>query len=252
MRAGHFAHGLGFAAVDKVMRAQRAGLFFLGGGGGEGGDLRAEDAGELDGQMAQAADAHDAHARGGIDAMGAQRVIDGDAAAEQRSRLLALQRVGNGNDKAGVGAHAVGIAAVAVNAGSLGGRAEILHAAGTPLADAAGVRLPAQADALADFEQLDLRADGRHLADDLVAGNEGILADAPVIGDEMKVAVADAAVGDGDLDLLRSQLAGVILERQQLCSRRMHCKSLNLAHDYVLNPHEMEGAQNSPRSARGS
>jgi hypothetical protein len=97
-------------------------------------------------------------------------------------------------------------------------------------------------------DQLHLRADGRHLADDLVAGNEGILADAPVIGDEMKVAVADAAVGDGDLDLLRAQLAGVVLERQQLCSRRMYCKSLNLAHDYVLNPHEVDSAQNSRRS----
>ena len=131
------------------MRAQRAGLFFLGRRGGKSGDLRAKDPSKLDGQVTQTADAHNAYARRRVDAMGAQRVINGNATAEQRSRLFALQRIGNGNDEAGIGAHAVSIAAVAMNAGSLSGGAEILHAACAPLADAAGVRLPAQTHALA-------------------------------------------------------------------------------------------------------
>ena len=126
--------------------------FFLAGGGGEGGDLSAEDAGELDGQVAQAADADDADARGGVDAVGAERVIDGDAAAEQGRGVFAVERVGNGNHEAGVGADAVGIAAVAMDAGAFRCRAEILHAARAPLADAAGVGLPAEADALAHLE----------------------------------------------------------------------------------------------------
>ena len=46
----------------------------------------------------------------------------------------------------------------------------------------------------------------------------------------MKIAVADAAVGDGDLDFLRAQLAGVVMEGQEFRSRRMCCKSLNLCH----------------------
>ena len=73
-------------------------------------------------------------------------------------------------------------------------------------------------------------AHGCDVADDLVAGNERILADAPVVGDQVKIAVADAAVGDCDLDFLRAQVARVILEWQKLGSRRVSCKSLNLGH----------------------
>jgi hypothetical protein len=53
--------------------------------------------------------------------MGAQRVVDRDAAAEQRRGVFAFQRFGNGNHKAGIGADAVGIAAVAVHAGAFRG-----------------------------------------------------------------------------------------------------------------------------------
>ena len=49
--------------------------------------------------------------------MGAQRVIDRDAAAQQRRGVFAVQGLGNRNHEAGIGAHAVRVAAVAVNAG---------------------------------------------------------------------------------------------------------------------------------------
>ena len=138
------------------MCAESAGFFFFAGGGGEGGDLCAEDARELDGHVAEAADADDADARRGIDAVSAHGIVDGDAAAEQRRGLFAGQGVGNGNDKAGVGADAVGVAAVAMNAGAFSVGAEIFQAAHAPLALAAGVGLPAEADALADLERADL------------------------------------------------------------------------------------------------
>src|SRR5580698_1114634 len=142
--------------------------------------------------------------------MRAQWVIDRDAAAEQRSRIFAIERVWNGNDEARVGANAVGVAAVTMDAGSLRAGAEILHAARTPFAFAAGVRLPSQAHSLACLQQVDSGADCRDRADDLVAGNEGILADSPVVRDEMNVAVADAAVGDRDLHFVRTQLAWIV------------------------------------------
>jgi hypothetical protein len=47
-----------------------------------------------------------------------------------------------------------------------------------------------------------------------MAGNERILADAPVVGDEMKIAVADAAVSDGDFYFLRTQLSRFIFIRE--------------------------------------
>ena len=56
-----FFHGLGFTAVDEVVGAKGACFFFLVGGGGEGGYLRAEGACELDGQVAESADADDAN-----------------------------------------------------------------------------------------------------------------------------------------------------------------------------------------------
>ena len=249
-RVGHFLHGFGFAAVNEVMGAEGASFVFLGHGGGEGGDVGAEDAGELDGKVAEAADADDADAGGGIDAVGAHGVVDGDAAAEQGRGLFARQSVGDGNDKAGVGADAISIAAVAMNAGAFRSGAEIFLAAHTPLALAAGVGLPAEADALAHLERADLAADSGDGADDFVTGDEGILADAPVVGDEVQIAVADAAVGDGDFDFVRAELAWVIAQRKQLRPRRVSRKSLYLSHNYPRSLNKIcQLPAGSPKSA---
>ena len=215
-RAGHFLHGFGLAAVDEVVGAEGAGFLFLGHGGGEGGHVRTEDAGELDGKVAEAADADDADAGGRIDAEGAHGVVDRDAAAEQRRGLFAGQGVGDGNDKAGVGANAVSVAAVAMDACAFRSGTEILLAAHTPLALAARVGLPAEADALANFKRTNLAAESRDGANDFVTGDEGVLADAPVVRNEMKIAVADAAVSDGDFDFVRAELARIVTKRKQL------------------------------------
>ena len=110
--------------------------------------------------MAEAADADDADTRGWIDAVDAEGIVDSDAATEQGRGLLAGEPVRHGNNEAGVGADAIGVAAVAMNAGAFSFRAEILHAAHAPLADAAGVGLPAEADALAYLETAYITADG--------------------------------------------------------------------------------------------
>ena len=86
-------------------------------------------------------------------------------------------------------------------------------------------------DALADLKVAHLAAHGRNRADNLVAGNKRILADAPIVGDQVQVAVADAAVGDGDLDLLRAELARIVTKGQKFRSCGMSRKSLNLSHD---------------------
>ena len=232
LRPGHFLQRLGFAVVDKVVRAQRASLFFLGGRGGKGRYLRAEDARKLDGHVSQSADAHNAHTRRGVDAMGAQRVINRDAAAQQRRGVFALQGIGDRYHEADIGADAVRVAAVAVNAGPFCGGTEVFHAPRTPLALATGVRLPAQTNPLTNLERRPrLRADCHNRAHNLMAGNEWILADAPVVRDQVKIAVADAAVGNGDLYLLRVEPARLIVKGQQFSASRMYCKSLNLSHN---------------------
>jgi hypothetical protein len=74
--------------------------------------------------------------------------------------------------------------------------------------------LPPKADTLTHLERSRLRADGSNSAHNFMPGNERILADAPVVRDEVKVAVANAAVGDRDLYFLRAQLSGVIPIRE--------------------------------------
>ena len=214
--AGYFFHGLGFAAIDEVMCAEGAGFLFFGQSRGEGSNLGTEGAGELYGEVTEAADADDADTRGGVDAVDAHGVVNGDAAAKQGRGLFAGQGIGDGNDKTGVGADAIGVAAVAMDAGAFRRGTEILLAAHTPLTLAAGVGLPAEADALADFKRADLAAERGNGADDLVTGDEGILADAPIVGDEVEVAVADGAMGDGDLNLAGAELARIVLERKKL------------------------------------
>ena len=70
-----------------------------------------------------------------------------------------------------------------------------------------------------------------------MTGNERVLADAPIVGDEMQIAVADAAMRNGNFDFVRTELAWIITERQEFGSRCMGCKSLNLSHIVLRKPH---------------
>jgi hypothetical protein len=64
----------------------------------------------------------------------------------------------------------------------------------------------------------------------------------------MQIAVADAAVRDGDFDLVRTELTWVITERQEFGSCCMGCKSLNLSHVLLRKPHWMViGPAESPK-----
>src|SRR6202035_391290 len=146
-----------------------------------GGDLCAEDARELQSQMAQAPDADDTDAGGRGDAVGAQRRVDGDAGAEQRRGVFAVECLGNGNDETCRYPYRVGEAAVAVHAGRLRLGAQILFSRATPLAIAATSRLPAHADSLTRLQVADRRANRFHGAHYFVAGNERKFADLPIV-----------------------------------------------------------------------
>jgi hypothetical protein len=152
--------------------------------------------------VAEAADADDSDTRGGAGAVVAEWSVDGDAGAEEWGGGDGVERVGDGYGEAAVDADGGGKASVAADAGGLGFGTEVFVAGTAPLSDAAGVCLPADADTLADCGPVDVGADGGDGADDLVAGNEWIAADAPVVVDEMYVRVADAAVSDTDLHVV--------------------------------------------------
>jgi hypothetical protein len=67
---------------------------------------------------------------------------------------------------------------------------------------------------MARLERPHLGAHGGYRAYNLVAGNERILADSPVIGNQMEVAMTDSAMGNRDFHFVQTQLAGVVLEGQ--------------------------------------
>ena len=175
-------------------------LSFLGRGCGKGGDFRSKCARELDGHVAKSPDADDAHAGGGIHAMCADRGIDRDAAAKQGSGVLALQFFRDRNGEARIHADGVRISAIAVHAGSLALGAEVLFALKAPFADAAAVRLPADTHALTHRQRLYVTADCGNGTHNLVTGDKRKLADSPVIVNKVNIAVADAAVGDLNLN----------------------------------------------------
>ena len=67
----------------------------------------------------------------------------------------------------------------------------------------------ADADGVADFDVLDAVADAGRGADDLVANDEGKLGVAPALGEGVDVGAADAAVCDGDLDVVGFERLGL-------------------------------------------
>lgn len=69
--------------------------------GGQDNDLVAHGGGELDGQVAQAADAHDADAVGGLDFRTGEDGEDGGAGAEQGRGVGGVVAVGDGEDHVG-------------------------------------------------------------------------------------------------------------------------------------------------------
>src|ERR1700710_1467741 len=97
-----------------------------------------------------------------------------------------------------------------------------------PLADAAAICLPTDAYALAHLSLLNIGANRHHASDDLMTRNKRVLADAPIIVDQVYVAVTHATVRDLYFDLVRLKIARIVLVRQQLCAGCMHSKTMYL------------------------
>ena len=73
----------------------------------------------------------------------------------------------------------------------------------------------ADTDGVTDLEASDLAADGADVTDDLVARHAGVKRARPFGTDLVQVRVADAAIGDIDLDVARAWLAPGYVDRFQ-------------------------------------
>src|SRR6185437_9492636 len=133
------------------------------------------------------------------------RVVNRNAAAHQRSRAFARQCFGHRDCEARIHASLLSKSAVAMHTSRHTLGAKILIAAQTPLAGTAGVCLPSHSDSLAQRASFHLAAHGRNGAHNLMSGDEGILREAPIIIDQMQIAVTDAAMSDRDLNIIRLQ-----------------------------------------------
>lgn len=191
------------------MRAERARLIGLALGRGEGSDFTAPGGGEFERQIAKAADTDDAYALRRFDPIDVKRREDGDAAAEQRAGFFAVEIIRDRDRPGPLRAHAVGEAAAMADDGRHALGTKVLVARQALLAVQAASAGPADADALSHLEPPRFGAERDDAADDFMAGRDGIRRNAPFIVDDRQIGMADAAVVDRNLDLLRLQRTGI-------------------------------------------
>ncbi len=165
--------------------------------------------------------------------MTAKRVVDRNPAAKQRRCPFAFQSIGNKKHEAGVDAHLVCIPAMTVYAGALDIGAEIFFALQAPLTLPAAVGLPANPDAVAEVQSQHGGPSSRDRADNFMAGDQRILADAPIVVDHVKIAAAYPAMGDGNFHLVGLDLSGVVLVGQKFRASCMRGESLDQRHKSV-------------------
>src|SRR4051812_26100359 len=80
------------------------------------------------------------------------------------------------------------------------------------------------------MQVLYIAAHRQHRPYNLVPRNKRILAEAPVVVDQMDIAVAHPTVRDLDLDLICFQLPWIKLVWKQMRTGRVHSQTLNLTH----------------------
>jgi hypothetical protein len=138
----------------------------------------------------------------------AKRAVDRDACAQQRCGFRPAQAFWHGKREVPVGQVHVRVATVPVNAGSEGLGAQVVPAADASVAPPTGAALPADAHERANRVRSGHSATGaNHPTQDFVTGNKGIVGHAPVVVDEVNVAVADAARLHFDEDFVVADFA---------------------------------------------
>jgi hypothetical protein len=136
-----------------------------------------------------------------------------------------------------VRAHAFGESSGPADDRVLAAGAKIVVAAQAVGAAHATAGKPTEPDAVADFDFFHLVARRHDAAGDLVAGDERILRVAPVVVDDRKVRVTNAAVVNGDFDLLVAEGSGGVFERFESRSGGLRGVGFDRAHAAYCNRH---------------
>ena len=99
-----------------------------------------------------------------------------------------------------------------------------------PLAYAATVCLPAHTHSVACFPVNHAAANRYNRPHNLMARDEWILAESPIVIDQVNVAMAYPTVRDLDLHLVCLQLTCIVFVRQQMRTGRVHSQTMDLIH----------------------
>ena len=193
--------GISGAGVDVFVRAEFLGQRLLVAAAADGDGAKAHLAGVLNSQMSEAADSLHGYQVAGARAGIAQRVIDGDAGAQQRRGFVGGEIVGHERDRFGGDDDVLGVTSVEVKGGNFLELAVDEVAAAAGVAGEAVAAVPAHADALAGLPLSYVGADGVDASGNLVAGDARILKARPAAFLHDRVAVADAAGFDFDAHL---------------------------------------------------
>jgi len=97
---------------------------------------------------------------------------------------------------------------------SFTGSTEIVVATHALRASHTALRKPTEADTITDIEILDQRSNNFDSSDDLMAGNQRVGREAPLIAKHAQIGMANTAILDADIDMLG------IDGRQLVCERR--------------------------------
>ena len=220
----HGGHGRRVGGQDHLVGAQAPGVLLLAGGAGQQGDIGAQGLGQLQGHVAEAAQADHRHMAARARVPVRQGRPGGDPGAQQRRGTLQVQAVRDVQDERGghhdlFGVAALGLAVVVAVDPAVGEGgaffAVLLQAPFAGGALLAGIDHAADTDPVPGPEAGDGRAHLDHPADHLVAGHDRVGSPAPVVAGGVQIRVADPAVQDLDHHVVGPRVAALEAEGGQ-------------------------------------
>lgn len=216
---------------DELAGAEFACLLFFAVGAGEHDDVAAHLGRELDGQVAEAANADYANAVGGLDAVGVEGVPDGGSAAHERRGLGVCELLWD-LEQERLFPHAVRGEAALVEIGAavhLAVVAVVFAAGQAAVTAAAAVVLVAPADAVALLQALDV---GSNLVDDAGA----LVAEDHVGTLVVLICAAETGSGNFDEDLVTLEIwsCGFGLDNLALLAALEYCEARHGGGDGVV------------------
>ena len=217
-------HLFGIIGIDDLIRAQPEGILDFVRRVGEDHDMRTHCLGEFHAHVSKSAESHDADFLALDDLVVSQRGISGDAGAEERGGGGEIQILRDVQHKGFIHDHAPGVSTVshaaAVFIRAVEGKdralvAELFEIFLAAFTDAAGIHQTTDAGDVAFLELLDVRAGFRDASDDFMARHAGISGALPFVAGGMHVRVADAAVKNLDLHVVRAGITALKSEGRE-------------------------------------